>query len=81
LVGRSSFSRGEAFRIGDINQKEVFEYFKKHGVSDVIYSSGNSLYLRLFDLVGGRFEKLNEVVRKIKVGVSFEGFSRNNSYT
>jgi hypothetical protein len=43
FVGCRSFSRGEAFRIGDINQKEVFEYFQKRGVADTIDSSGKSL--------------------------------------
>ncbi|KAI3655697.1 hypothetical protein MP638_005217, partial [Amoeboaphelidium occidentale] len=72
LESRSSFSRGEAFRIGDINQQEVFEYFQKRGVADTIDSSGKSLYLRLFELVGGRFKKLDEAATKIKRGVSFE---------
>jgi hypothetical protein len=66
-------SRGKAFRIGDLNQKEVFEYFRKCGLTDVVDSSGSSLHLRLFNLVGGRFVKLKIAVTEIKAGVSFEG--------
>ncbi len=69
VIGRSAFSRGEPFRIGD----KKSEYFQKCGVTDTIDSNTRSLYLRLFELVGGRFEKLDEAVRKINMGVSFEG--------
>jgi hypothetical protein len=73
-LGRSAFSRGSAFRIGDINKAEVFEYLNRSGLNDSIdKKTGLSIYSRVFDLVGGRFQKLDEAVIKMNGGLSFEG--------
>jgi len=68
LTGRSAFSRGDTYRIWDINQKQVFEYLKKRGLEDV----DGTLYSRVFNLVGGRLQTLNSVSTKLLWGQSFE---------
>lgn len=73
VIENSAYSRGETYRIGDVSRDQAFEYLKALGLKDTNVEQFPSLYSQIFDLVGGRPQKLKLLVKKLLNGKSFEG--------
>jgi hypothetical protein len=66
LSGRSAFSRGKLYRVGDLDDKQIKEFLSKRKIdSEVIQDQVRAL-------VGGRALLLSKVCKKLNAGVPFE---------